>query len=74
MGGCFTGEEMVNEVDIKETWQRLTNPKSLEDYGLSVNLSDVLRECPDIFYQEMAPFLPQDVIDDLLTRQEQRNE
>jgi len=72
MGGCFTGEEI--DMDTKDTLQRLMNPKTLEDFGLSVNLSDVLRECPDIFCQEIAPFLPQDVIDDLLTIQEQSDE
>ena len=43
-----------------EKWRRLTNPQSVEDYGLSVNLADLAQsdEGREILRREILPWLP----------------
>lgn len=52
-------------MDTKEKLQRIMFPTCLEDYGLVVDLRDVARECPEVFTQEIAPFLPADAVAEL---------
>jgi len=40
-----------------EKWRRLTNPKSLEDWGLSVNFDKLMEENPALVSEEISPFL-----------------
>lgn len=45
-------------MDTREKWQRMTHPTCAEDYCVTVNISDLLRDCPDIYRAEVAPHLP----------------
>lgn len=47
-----------------EKWNRLTNPQTVEDYGLSVNLEDLAetKEGREIIAREIAPWLPPSVL------------
>ena len=46
--------------DIIERWRRLTDPQTVEDYSLSVNLDDLAQtpEGREIIRREIDPFLP----------------
>ncbi len=50
-------------MDTREKWQRMTNPKSIADYGIWIKLDDLAADCPDIFLKEVAPLMPADFID-----------
>lgn len=43
-----------------ETWRRMTNPQTVEDYGLSVAFRDLEKspEGRDILEREVMPFVP----------------
>ncbi len=46
-----------------EKWKRMTNPKTVEDYGLGITLNELLEteEGKKIFQEEIKPWLPLDV-------------
>lgn len=48
--------------DILDKWYRLINPKTVEDWGLSINLGDLAREEPEVFKTEVAPWLTGQVV------------
>lgn len=43
-----------------EKWKRLTNPQTIEDYGLSVSLDELAEtaEGREILEKEISPWLP----------------
>lgn len=51
--------------NLEEKWKRLTNPKTCEDYGLRIDLKEFSKECPEIFNEEIAPFLPIETVSKL---------
>lgn len=36
-------------MDTREKWQRMTHPTCADDYLIEVPLSELQRECPDIY-------------------------
>lgn len=55
-------EKTIKECDSvlteTEKWERLTNPHSLKDWQLSVNLNKLAEENPELFAQEVCQSLP----------------
>lgn len=49
---------MVEKSELRERWERISNPKKLADYGLTINLSELEEKEPEIFKSEVALFLP----------------
>ena len=39
-------------------WRRLTNPQTVADYGVTVDVNALLRESPEAYQKEVAPYLP----------------
>lgn len=47
---------MRTQDETRELWRRLTNPQTVEDYGLSLPLED-LKQCPEI-WEEVSIYVP----------------
>lgn len=47
-------------MDTVTKWLRLTNPQTVEDYSLSVNLDELRQteEGQEIYEKEILPYLP----------------
>ena len=60
--------EEEKAMDTREKWERLTNPNTVEDYGLAISLNDLQRDAPDLYARDVAPLLPP--IDPVMTIQE----
>ena len=50
-----------------DKWARMTNPKTLEDYGICVNLAKLMMENPELVQKEILPYLPTGALNDLST-------
>lgn len=50
---------MRNTEEVRDLWRRLTNPETVEDWGLSIPLAE-LKQCPEI-WAEVSAYLPSHV-------------
>ena len=49
----------------KEKWERMKNPQCVDDWGIGISLCE-LAECePEIFAEEVSPYLPPDIVRDM---------